>query len=215
VALDFDMGTLVERVRNLGSDRPQMQRDALVSLGGPEITLRRRGFITLDTVTVDGTDVPVNTCTLQLNVLILPDDPGEDADVVVVYSVARYTDAEVKSFLCDAAIDVSDDVGVSWDINRTTAHLNIEDDRALTEDGLEMTVDLQRLLSLKAAVRLRSDRANSTADSAIMVKDGDTTIDTSKASGSAEGVVGRLAREYSAALKSTKHRRFSGVSHSE
>lgn len=210
--LDYDLANLIAWTRNACGDRQKATREELVGTGGPRLALANSGGVTLGTVTVDGDAVSPGDVSVEDGDLVFAagSEPPIDADVVAAYGLTRYTDDDLKSFLVDAALGVSADLPVRYAVQPGTGHVQADD--ALAEPGgTDLDVTLQQLIVYKAALDVFADKANQAADDAIMIRDGDTTIDTSKTSTNSEAAMKRLTERYRTALLRAKHGRLKGV----
>lgn len=208
--MDFDLAKLIPWTRNASGDRPRSVREDLVGTGGAALTLSNGGGITLDWVSVDGRRLDADAVTVEGNVLTFSSPPEPDSDVAVSYALTRYTDADLRTFLVDAALAVASDLPARLKVSRRSGHIEVPE-ALLDEEGVEPDAAIQTLIVYKASLDIVADKANQAADDAIMIRDGDTTIDTSKTSQNSEAAVRRLAARYSQALLRAKHGRLRGA----
>ena len=131
--------------------------------------------------------------------MTLVDAPDDSADVEVFYNLTRFTDAEIIEFLTDAAMAVGGDLGVQWDVQGSI--IDSMPLKVCNADKVTLQTRVQTGIVYRAAVDIYGDKANQAADKAILVKDGDTTIDTSKTSTSSEKAMERIQARYNTHLR--------------
>lgn len=209
-AVDFDLSILIPWTRNACGDRPRATRESLVGTGEATLTLSNTGGITLGRVTVDGEEVEAGSVTVDGNVLTFAAPPDIDADVTVNYGLTRYTDADLRDFLSDAAATVAADLPATLAASRDTGRVEVPE-QFLDAAGATLDVQIQKLLVYRAALDVFADKANQAADDAITIRDGDTTIDTSKSAQSSEAAMRRLTAKYDDALRRAKLGRLRGA----
>lgn len=214
--MNYDLNKLLAWTRRAAGDRAQRTREQFTGDGlEVEYTLSNEGGITIASLTVEGVEQNLSTdYTMDGNVLAFKTAPADTDRIVVVYAYTRYTNAEVVEFLSDAALTVGGDVGIAWTISTNTPGKIIDVPDTLAA-GTDLDQGLKKLLVLAAADAVVSDKSNTAADEAIMVRDGSTTIDTSKASGASEKAIERIGERYKDALMEYRARKFRGVAQSD
>jgi hypothetical protein len=210
--MDFDLSTLVSWARRAGGDRVQRTRETISSDGTATFTLGNDGFITLARIRVDGDEVDLSSATLQENDVTLGTAPVDGAQIDVIYGLARYSDAEVIEFLCDAAGSVASDLHFEWTVSLQDAKIVDLPEVAFNAAKDDLDLGIQRLIVLQAALALASDKGNQAADDAIVVRDNKTLIDTSKASASSETSLKRFQKNYDTALLAYRRDHFKPAS---
>jgi len=199
--MSFDLTALIDRVRRASSDWPRFTTDMLVGTGDATLALNNAGGITLISVQVDGENVPLGSVSFSDNTLTFSDPPQDSANVVVNYSLTRFTDDQIKNFIADAAIAVGGDLGLQWTVDVDTLVIDEIPLKVCNEDQKTLQYRVQTAIVYRAAVDIVGDKVNQAADKAILVKDGDTTIDTSKMAHSGERAMGRVQARYDEHLK--------------
>ena len=175
------------------------------------MVLGNDGGILVQSVTIDGT--ANNSYRLSGNVLTFDTAPADASTIIITYSVTKYTDLEVQQFVADAADAVGADTHIMWTVNKSAYRLTVDPSVspvAMTKDKTDLDQRIRELIVYKASVDLYGDKANTAADRAITVKDGDTTIDTSKTAGASEKALKRLQDRYTHALKVFRSESFKG-----
>ena len=211
--MDFDLKKLTDWCRRASGDRAKRNRETQIADGTADIVLGNDGGISIASVTVDGTPASSSDYTLSGNVITFNTVPTEAANVVIVYTVTRYTDAEVQQFLADAADAVGADIHMLWSINKISYKLTVDptiSPKVFTKDKSDLDPRVRELIVYKASVDMYGDKANQAADRAITVKDGDTMIDTNKTAGASEKALKRLTDRYTHALKTFRSEVFGG-----
>ena len=197
-------------------DAPRRQRqrartrDEITADGTSQVTLSNEGAISLISVAMDGVEMDLTDITVQDNVLNFPVPPDEGSDLIVQYAYTRYSSDQILQFLADAAITIQGDVNINWQIDRAGGRLTIADADLLTAPGTDLLAIFQKLLVYRASLDMVADKANQAADDAILIREGDTTMDTSKTAGSTENAVKRLQDRYQQALTEARKNRFRG-----
>lgn len=207
----FDLSKLVEWTRRACGDRPRRVRELIDGDGGAEYVLGNEGSVTLITITLDGNllDLAADV-SVDENILTFANAVDDTTSMVINYSLTRYPTSDVVQFLVDAALSVQADMSLGWAVSKT-GRVTTTDAALCTGDGTDILPIFQKLIVYRASLDMYGDKANQAADDAIMVKDGDTTIDTSKTSGSSESAMKRLQTRYEVALREARASRFRGL----
>lgn len=213
--MTYDLTLLTDWIRRLGRDRIAAGRETFTSDGTGEVELTSTGSITLTQVTVDGDPVTLNTqVTLSNRVLTFtdPQDAPSGARIVVEYTNSGYTNGEVAEFAVDAARIVGSDLGIQWFVDVSGSQVTDIPDAIVVTVGAHTFLDatVEKLIALKAGLNMYTEKATRAADDAILVKDGDTLIDTSKAAAAGRNALERMTDEYATALKDALVRRQQG-----
>lgn len=214
--MDYDLTQLVGWARRLSRDEVVEGREVFVSDGVGEIELSATGSITLNEITSDGDDVSTDDVELISKTVVFSDaaDVPEGARVVIRYNNSSYSDTQVSERVTDAAREVGSDLEIEWEID-TEGFLIIDvpDAEVVTfrnQDKLNPLVE--KLIALKAGINLYTDKANKASDEALLVRDGDTTLDTSKAAAAGSKTLERMNHDYREALRAALTRRLQGLS---
>jgi len=207
----YNLNKLIAWARRAAGDRAQRTREIFAGDGETvEFTLGNEGGILIGSISADGQVVRTGSdyaiCDNVLTFQVAPDDASR---IVVIYSFTRYTDEEILEFLVDAATIVGGDIHVAWTITRSGVLNNVPDDLAV---GTDLDHAVQKLIVYAAADVILTDKSNTAADEAIMVRDGSTTIDTSRASGASGKSLDRSSQRYKEALVLYRSRKFRGQS---
>lgn len=209
--MDYPLNRLLEWTRRASGDRARKVRDTFVTTGESAFVLTNDGGITLMSSSADGEAVDINTLTLDGNTVTFATAPADGSDLAIAYAVTKYTDAELLDFLADAAVAVASDIHADWSVVRTSYKImNVVApyfDLAIND----LAFNAQACLVYKAAVDIFGDRTNQAAGKAILVKNGDTTVDTSKTAVSGEKAMVRLQKRYDDAVKQYKIDLFRGT----
>lgn len=216
--MNYDLKKLVEWTRRAAGDRVRSVREVQVGIGIPTLTLANEGFITLRTLLVDRAVVKLTDVEVDGNTLTFQDDLAEGAEVIVTYGQARYNNTEILEFLGDGAMAVSGDLRIGWTVSKSSGMISNIPDKLITgtpATGIDLDARVQKLLAYRASLDIYTDKANLAADRAISVRDGDTSIDTSKTSGSSEKAVERLTERYQEALQVANSELFRGAANIE
>jgi hypothetical protein len=198
----FYLNTLLDWARRTANDRLLRNRDVLVSDGTGQVVLTNDGNVQLTSVSVGGTPASPADYSQDVNVLTFNTPPTAGVSIIVVYNRSQYLDTEVNEYLVDAVNSVMADIGLSqWqtnDADPTNPLLNYPDPIATPTPTQSNYLDptITKLLILKAALTLKQDKGDQNSDDAILIKDGDTTIDTSKTAAASERSIMRLQNEY-------------------
>jgi hypothetical protein len=210
--MDFDLSNLVDWSRRACGDRIQRTRETISSDGTGTFTLGNDGSISLTKIRVDGEEVDVAQATLDVNDVTLPDAPVNGAQIDVIYGLARYTNAEVQTFLADAAVVVASDLHMELQVSKVDGKIVDLPVAALNAAADDLDMGIQKLIVLQAALSIASDKGNQAADDAIVVRDNKTLIDTSKASASSEAALKRFQKNYDTALLAFRRDHFKAAS---
>ncbi len=214
--MNYDLTQLTEWVRRLARDKIAGARETFTSDGTGEIDLAATGYIVLTSVKVDGDDMDITQdVSVEVRTLIF-DDPQDAPDgsvVVARYNNAGYSDDEIGQFLVDAAKRVGGDLSVPWLVNPDTFGItDIPDIEFVTIGASTVLLPLiENLIAMRAGANAYAEKANRASDDAIMVKDGDTLIDTSKAALAGKAALERMETDYASNLAEAMTRRQKGA----
>jgi hypothetical protein len=214
----YDLNDLVAWTRRHGGDTVQSTNERATSDGTRRVLINNEGNIAVDRfdlqfVTLEeGTDYEV-----EGNIITLTADPVEGDDIFILYRVSRYTDREILDFLVDASRGVKADMKFTYSVDEASA--TIEDTESEMFDGNEEGVskpyaEIEQLIVYRAGALLYAHKTNQAADDAILIRDGDTTIDTSKTAASTDKALTRLGSMYTAAVLRARSEGFMGTASS-
>jgi hypothetical protein len=207
----YDLTTLTEVVRRLGNDMVKTYREPSVSDGSGSLTLNNDGDITLTSVTVDGDVQDSGDYSLSSNVVVFDFAPTANAAIVVLYTRSQYTDTEIENFVLDAARMVQGDLDTTWLLDRDAKTINDVNSEFYVTARSDWRAEIEQLLYMRSAMVVRESLTQQAADDAILIRDGDTIIDTSKAAAAqAKQATGMLSR-YDAILRDVQQSRFTGL----
>jgi len=207
--IDFQFSSILDWTRRAIGDTAQRVRETQVSDGTDTIVLNNTGTITLLSISVDQVAVDTDQVTQDVNVLVFAEALTNGATVVVTYTQTTYSDDEVQAFLADAAREVGGDLDLDWEVDDNNEWIyEIPDDWADGRD--ELVADVRGLLVLKTALVVADSKGARAADEAILIKDGDTTIDTSKAAGAQDRATQRRSKRYDQQVRNVLVKRFAG-----
>jgi len=206
----YELSGLVARTRRDAGDMLRRQEETIVASGSRRVPLGAQYHVVLVDVEVDDAPPPSGmTVTLSGTTLVFDPVLEEGSEVLVTYDAARFTDPEVIEFLADASRTVASDIVGPWSTDSEEATItDLTNTYVRADDTIVDT--LAKLLSLKAAIQIVSSKANSAADDAILIRDGDTTIDTSKGAGAIDKRLTALSRDYGDAWRRALANRFTG-----
>jgi len=209
----FDLTSLVDWTRRSCGDRPVSVREQIVSDGTAVITLSNDGTITLAAVSIDGTIVDITTLVVSGSIVTFPNPLTAASVVTVTYTYTTYSDDDLQEFITDAANSVQGDLPANWEVADNT--ITTQDVPLMNCEQSSLKMLVQRLLIAKAALNVSSDKADTAGDDAITVKDGDTTIDTSKTSAATMKSLQVKEDRYDKMLTDTRSRLFRGQAFDE
>lgn len=213
----YNLNTLIDWVRRAASDRLIRNRETFTGDGTNQVVLSNDGNVVVTALTVNGVAA---TYTQDVNVLTITPTPASGANIVCVYNRSIYTDTDVNNFIVDGTKGVVADLSLHfWQFNTTdptNPQVAFPDAPPPGEvsDAPEkdfMDPQIERLIVLRTAIQVRRDVANTNADDSILIKDGDTTIDTSRTSKSTLTVVQELQKEYDVLKRQAIANRSGGI----
>lgn len=195
--MTYDLFNLVGWVRRMARDEVVSGREVFRATDDGEIQLSATGMIQIRSVTADGVavaaaDRPLVGRTLVFTSLVT------DSRIVVVYNSASYTDLAILARIVDAARAVGADLRLNWVVNESTSVIEgIPAGATIVANSATVLEPLiETLIVHRAALDIYVDKGNRAADDAILVRDGDTTIDTSKAAASSHRTIERMQQGY-------------------
>lgn len=209
---EYDLSTILAWVRRAGGDMLRRGTEDQVGDGTRRLVLDTEGHIEVISIEVDGTVKAGSTYTLDGNIITWAsgESPAEGAEIFVVYQQATYADNELLGFLVDAAKAIASDLFLDWVVDGDTFKIVDEGGQFVTDGQADATIE--KLLVYKVAINVYDAKASRAADDAIMIRDGSTTIDTSKAARSSEKQVEKLEKKYQFYLREAQVNRFQGDS---
>lgn len=208
----FDLNTALTWARRTSSDEPVSSTETLTGNGGTSYQLNNDGDITLLSVVVDSDNVDLSQVSVVGSEVVFTSNQVSGATIVVTYSRSQYSNNQMLGFLADAALEVGADVPIQWAISQSTFIISSIPDAEIDSVTGELKNDIQRLIVLMVDLKTREDKANSAGDDAIMIKDGDTSIDTSRGSAAQQKNVAAKRKVYDQKLSDARKRRFTGRS---
>lgn len=212
--MDFALSSLIGWSRRQSTDQPLPYAELLIGNGGSSYTLNNDGSIDLTSVTLDQVDLNLSEVTASGSQLFFNADVDTGVNIDVNYNRSQYDDDQLKDFLCDAAIGVGIDLDIHWLVDYQTSTItNIDEAEFVLAYGntiSDLDPVIQRLIVIKVDSIVASDKSNAATDDAIMIKDGDTTINTSLGSGAQGKSMERKQAKYQVSLTQALRRRFSG-----
>jgi hypothetical protein len=208
--MEYELNELIGWARRSGGDRLTRQRDSLTTDGTADLVLSNDGYIVVNVVKLAGEDLTTADYTLDGNVITFDPVPPDQTSVIVGYQNATYSDTEVLGFLLDAARDVKADLSLKAQI-APSGYRVIDPDAKLITAPNEMNQDVERLIAMRAGINIRTDVANGAGGDAIMIKDGDTTIDTAATAKANESVLKRMNAEYDEKVRKALANRLTGT----
>lgn len=221
----FSLNALLPWSRRIGADRLLRQRDVLVTDGTSDLILTSGNNVQVQSLSIDGsfvlqnggaTNSPAYTVTQDVTTLTLDPIPVAGLQAICVYFSSNYADSDILSYIVDSTNGLIADFGLrNWQMNLgdpTNPQVNDPCDAPWGIPVAEqMDMPLQKLIAIRSALSMLSDNANQNANDAILIKDGDTTIDTSKTSAGSERAVKRMQADYDTAFRLVVANRASGV----
>jgi hypothetical protein len=206
----YDLRQLTSWVRRAGGDIVQTAREQLIADGSRRIALSNEGAIALTTLEIDnveattGFSVDGNFLTFDVNAI-----PATGTEIYVVYTVSRFSDAEILQFQEDSARAVGSDLAIPW----VTASGQIVNADAIIYDAVTHNPDedLEKLFVYRTAMAIAQAKAQMAADDSVKIKDADTSIDTAVTGSSANKLFLQMSELYESNLKAIRSRRFSGI----
>jgi hypothetical protein len=210
--MEYDLAQLVAWTRRNGGDVVTKENEQTVSDGTRRFRLQNDGYINVTEIDLDAEALPASEYTANGAVVTFASDMIEGTVIDTFYDHARFSDEEILACLVDAAMVVASDVKQSWRVDPVT--MKIVDDAgnpSFFDDRDRPDVTLPKLIVFRAAVSVYLLKAFQAADDAIMIKDGDTTINTSLAAKSTDTATRRLTDMYVADLKRYRSEKFCGA----
>lgn len=208
----YALTQLLPWVRRAGSDRLVRFRDVLTTDGSDTVLLQNDGNVIITSITLGGTLLTPSQYTQDVNVITFNSTPPTQTSVVAVYQRSNYTDVDTLAFIVDGVKNVISDVGLHfWQFDESdptnpqvafpAAPIFVPSSSGLSVGVLPYEKDwmdeqIERLVAIKSSILVRRDLNNQNADAAIMIKDGDTTIDTSRTAGATYRVIVDMETEY-------------------
>jgi hypothetical protein len=212
----YALANLVPWVRRQSRDSITRSRESFTSDGTGVFTLSASGFIQLVSITSDGDPIdPQTEANLTVATLVLdPNDVVDQAEVIVVYDVATFTDADIENFIADAARAVGSDLHIDWLVTEVSGHwiLDYVPDVEFVTLGSTTVLNLtvEKLIAMRAGTQAYKFKVAQRSDQAILVQDGSTRIDTSKAATAGGKTLEMMESQYRRELMDAKNRRFHG-----
>ncbi len=187
----------------MGGDSLSVVRETITADGTVLLELSNDGNIIITSITDDGTLVDSAEYSNDGGLVTFTTAPEEASEMFVIYQQSTYTDDEIIAFLEDSARIVGADLCIEWVVD-TDNHLITHDDDGVVDALVE------QLIIFATAMTIFNDRANAAAGEAILIKDGDTTIDTSKTSGALSKRIESFTKQYGDMLVRAQLKRFGG-----
>jgi hypothetical protein len=195
------LATLVDWARRRGGDRLLRQRESLTTDGTAVLLLNNDGNIVIQSCKLGGLDQIINSdFTIEANALTFDPVPAADVPAVIVYDNSKYTNNEIQSFVSDAAKDINARLKLNLVVDPSGVAVTDANAKFVTADNV-MVDDVENLIALKAGLLIREDITNNAASDAISIKDGDTSIDTSKTAAGNETRLKALRTEFTEAFR--------------
>jgi hypothetical protein len=197
--MTYDLSNLVSWARRTGADTLTRTRDTLITDGTTDVTMSSTGNIEIVSVRVGGVTQDPSTYDVEVSTIVFNDAPASGLNVIVLYDTSTYTDAQVLEYVSDSLHYVVSKLALfGWQFNTTDPlHplANDPHDHDIPQTNV-MQQALEALIALGAGIQIRKDMAGTAGRDAILIKDGDTTIDTSKTANASEKVLKRMQAEY-------------------
>ena len=194
---------------------PKQQTSTGASDGTLRYTINDEGTITITKVELAYTILPTAQWTFDTdtNIITFTVMPDEGDEIVVPYSVTRYSDTDILNFLTDAVYGVGGDLNFDWDVDLTNpaAPQVIDNQNVLVGRTLQR---FKQLIVYRAGADLNAAKSNEAADDAIKIRDDDTSIDTSVTASANQKAVARLADLYMKTLTIARSEGFMGTAKS-
>lgn len=211
--MNYSLAGLIDWARREGGDRIVRTTDNLTSDGTSVMTLNNTGAITVFSVRAAGILVDSDDYTVEENLIVFDTALPDGTSVTVVYGQSVYTNIEILEFVVDAAKTVKSELVLGYDVIHVLDSLDadVSDLTGIVYATDKMDQTIEKLIALKAGIKIRTDLANTAAGDAIMVRDGDTTIDTAKTAQGNETVLKRMIEGYAAHLRTAIVNRTVGV----
>ena len=168
------------------------------------------------TVNVDGTQLtPTTDFTLVGDSILFTDDPITSSKIVAIYDLSTWNDDTLMEFIVDSVKVVASDLAVRWIFDPTgftISDLDANKPIIFTDPKQPTVADdtIQKLIVYRAAISMIEEKVDAAADDAILIKDGDTTIDTSKTFAGGQSRLDRITEQYDKNLKVARMNRFTG-----
>jgi hypothetical protein len=167
------------------------------------------GVVTLNpsTYTVTGSSIIVSPAIAQ------------GVKTTVIFTTTRYSDDDISGYLGDAAQAV--DGTLKYGLVIDTVGLTVDDGSdpssgqalyQLNNSAGNIRPEIEQLIVYGAGLGVYADKANTAADNAIKIKDGDTSIDTSATAGASEAAIKRLVAQYKCSMQKVLSEGFVGAS---
>lgn len=205
----YDLRELIGWTRRRGGDQVSKERTSVVADGTAYVSISSEDFVELLQLEVDGVVHPSGEYTIDEGTLKFDPVLDDGSDVYAVFNEARYSDDTILDFLADAGAAVAGDLPAVWEVIHASGLIDDDADQMLNHDG-RVDDQIKQLIVVRAAFDMLGEKANSAADDAIMIKDGETTIDTSKGAGSINRRFDALSQEYALILRRVQANRFVG-----
>jgi hypothetical protein len=213
--MEYPLVGLIDWTRRQGGDMPTVQTSTGASDGTPRYTINDEGTITITKVEVAYTILPTNQWVFDsdTNILTFTVTPDEGDEIVVPYSVTRYSDTDILAFLINATYGVGGDLNFDWDVDLTNpaAPQVIDNQNVLVGRTLQR---FKQLIVYRAGADLNAAKANEAADDAIKIRDDDTSIDTSVTAAANQRAIARLADLYARTVIIARSEGFIGTAKS-
>jgi hypothetical protein len=215
--MPYDLSQLVGWARRTGGDVITSTSESITSDGTRRIRLQSDGFVLVTAVDADADPLPPDAWDAAGNQVTLTTAPIEGTTFDVTYNSATFSDPEILDYLIDAAMTLKGDVKQSWGINAAN-HTIVDDSTNPSffppdhpDDPAFADPSLLKLIVFRAAVGIYTQKNAKAADDAIMIKDGDTTINTSLAARATDSVLKRMVETYEQDLRRYRTEKFCGA----
>lgn len=216
--MTYDLANLVDWARRTGSDTLVRTRDTLITDGTTDVAMSSTGNIEIASVKVGGVLQDPTLYNVEVSTIVFAVAPAIGMNVIALYDTSTYTDAQILHYVIDSTSYVISKLALwGWQFNTIDPlHPLINDPygREGCGDIPETNVmqhALEALIALGAGIQIRKDMAGTAGRDAILIKDGDTTIDTSKTANASEKVLMRMQKEYDNLMNVTIANRVRGV----
>lgn len=208
----FDYSTLISQVRRSIDDNPVTVLEETESFPKSSfyITLEEEGYATIyeDELIIDEGMVSPDFYEVDKNIIKMVYMIDAGSSVSIKYSIVKYSDEDILAIIGDTISNVVEPL-----LNKDFEFGSDETKPTVTEQVIDKNII--SLFVRGSVINLSGINLLSSTGDAIMIRDGDTVINTSVASSEAIKGYSTVLKEWNELLKTVKTNKFSGVCFAE
>lgn len=199
----FNYRTLIPQVRRLVNDVEKVQIDSIATTSAASyfIVANQDAYIVpaVNGILIDNTPLASGDYTVTKNIIRSNSLIPAGSSITMQYTYTMYQDDDIANYIGDA-------------IHNIVEPMFTVDFEFVGEDtDQDIDQNFQALFVYGAAIQIMGDKLGAAGDDAILIKDGDTTIDTASASREKARGYDPLYKRWQELLLTVRTNRFEGV----